>query len=108
MAISNVSSVHMPFLIVEGIQFSCGADLLLCGSRARGRFYLFDARFVACKSSMLICLLRGTMQFMIVFLILGLASNNLVECILARPRVGKNIVGCHNFVELKSLFKVLF
>ncbi len=57
MVVSNASFIHMPFLIVEGIRFNCGVDLFLCGSRARGRFSLFDAGFVACKSIMLVRLL---------------------------------------------------
>ncbi len=48
MVVFNVSSIHMPLLVVEGIQFIYGDDLLLCGSKTRGRFFLFDARFVAC------------------------------------------------------------
>jgi hypothetical protein len=57
MAISNVSSIHMPLLVVEGIEFNCGVDLILCGSKVGGRFSLFDVRFVVCKSNMLIHLL---------------------------------------------------
>jgi hypothetical protein len=87
MAIFNVLSVHMLLQVVEGIWFSCGDDLFLYVSRARKRFSFFNAGFVACKSSMLVCLLRGTMQSTIIFLVLGLASNNLVECVLAPPKV---------------------
>jgi hypothetical protein len=87
MVVSNASSIHMPLLVVEGTQFSCGVNLLLCGSEVRGRFFLFDVKFVACKSSMMVYLLQGTMQFMIVFLVLGLASSKLVEWVLGPPRV---------------------
>ncbi len=57
MVVSNVSSIHMPFWVVEGIRFNYGVNLLLCGSRIGGRFYLFDVRFVAYKSNMLVRLL---------------------------------------------------
>jgi hypothetical protein len=61
MVIFNASFVHMFFLVVEGIQLSYGADLFLCGLGAGGRFYLFNVRSMACKSIMLVCLLRRTM-----------------------------------------------
>jgi len=64
-----------------------------------------NAGFVVCKFNIMIHLLRGIMQSLIFFFIFDLASNNLVECILAPPRVGKNIVGCHNFNGLKSFSK---
>jgi hypothetical protein len=47
MVASNASFVHMPLLVVEGNQFNCGADLLLCGSRVGGRFSFFDARSIS-------------------------------------------------------------
>jgi len=43
--------------------------------------------FVVCKSNMLLRHLRGIVKFMIALNFLVLASNNLVECILAQPRV---------------------
>jgi hypothetical protein len=54
---SNVSFVHMPLLVFEGTQFSCGADLLLYGSRTKGRFSLLIVGFATCKSNMLFHLL---------------------------------------------------
>jgi hypothetical protein len=63
----------MPFLVVEGILFSCGANLPFCGSR-------------------------------------GLTSNNLVECVLAPPRVYlflpcKQPKNLENAVNLKTFLK---
>ncbi len=67
MAIYNVSSIHMPILVVENNWFNYGANLLLCGLGAHGRFSLFNVGSMACKSIMLVYLLWRTMQFMIVF-----------------------------------------
>ncbi len=33
---SKASSIHMPFLVIEGTRFSC-VDLLLCGSKVGGQ-----------------------------------------------------------------------
>jgi hypothetical protein len=73
----------MPLLIVEGIQFNCGVDLFFHGSKAWKSFSLFDVKFVACNFNMLLHFLQAIMQFMIIFFFLVLASNNLVECVLA-------------------------
>jgi hypothetical protein len=110
MIIFNVSSIHMPLLVVEGTQFNYGDDLFICGSRIGGRFSLFNVGSVAFKSSMQICFLWGTMSFMIVFLVLGLASNNLVECIMDPPRVyfflpRKQPKNVKSVVNLKTLLK---
>ncbi len=110
MVVFNVSSIHMPLLVVEGARFNCGVDFLFCGSGARGRFYLFDARFVAGKYNMLVCFLWGIMQFMIIFLVLGLTSSNLVECVLAPQRVYlflpyKQPKNPKNLVYVKTLLK---
>jgi hypothetical protein len=44
---SKASFVHMPLLVVEGIQLSC-FDLLFCGLGEGGQFFLFFAhgRFI--------------------------------------------------------------
>jgi hypothetical protein len=86
-ASSNASFVHIPLLVFGGIQFYCGADLLFCGSKVRGRFSLLVARFVVCKSNMMFYLLWGTIKFMIVYLFLIPTSNNFVEFVLFSPRV---------------------
>jgi hypothetical protein len=57
---SNASFVHIPLLIFGGIQFNCGVDLLICGSRVGEIFSLLAAGFVVCKSNMLLHLLQGT------------------------------------------------
>jgi hypothetical protein len=57
----------MLLLIIEGIQLNYGANLFFCGSKAWGSFYLFDARSIACKLSMLFRFLQVFMQFMIFF-----------------------------------------
>jgi hypothetical protein len=62
--ISKASFVHMPLLVVEGIQFNCDVDLLLCGSRANNKFSLF----VIYKSNMLLHHLHGIVKFMIIIL----------------------------------------
>ncbi len=87
---SKVSSIHMPLLVIEGIQFNC-VDLLLCGSGVGGIFFLFATRgklflFAICKPNMFYCL-QGIVKFMIALNFLVLASNNLVEYVLAQPKV---------------------
>jgi hypothetical protein len=56
----------MPLLHFEGIQFSCGANILFYGSRARGKFSLLVTWFATCKSNMLFRLLWRIIKFMIV------------------------------------------
>jgi hypothetical protein len=52
------------------------------------RFSLLAIGFAACKSNMLFrLLLKKIVKFMIVYLFLVLAFSNLVECIIAPPRV---------------------
>jgi len=94
---SKASSIHMPFLVVEGIQFNC-VDLLLCGSRVSGQIFLFAARgklslFVVCKSNMLFRHLQRIVKFMITLNFLVLALSNLVECVLTQPRVSPFFFG---------------
>jgi len=62
--ISKALFVHIPLLVVEGTQFNCDADLLLCGSGANNKFSLF----VIYKSNMLLHHLHGTIKFMIIIL----------------------------------------
>ncbi len=71
---SKASFVHMPLLVVEGIQFSC-VDILLCGSRVVGQFFnlLQEVDYP--------CLLFA-----------NLTCNNLVECFLAQPRVSFSLL----------------
>ncbi len=68
---SNISFVHMPLLVFEGIRFSCVANLLFRGLRVGGRFSLLIARFVSCKSNMLLHHLQRTIEFMIACLFMG-------------------------------------
>jgi hypothetical protein len=77
----------MPLLVFENIWFSYGANLLFYGSRVRGRFSLSVVRSITCKFNMLFRLLWRSIKFMIVYFFQVLTSNNLVECILAPPRV---------------------
>jgi hypothetical protein len=88
---SKASSVHMLLMVVKGTRFSC-VDLLVCGSRVGGQFSLFVAGgrlslFVVYKSNMLLRHLWWSIKFMIALNFLVLASNNLVECVLAQPKV---------------------
>ncbi len=88
---SKASIVHMPILVVEGIQFN-SVDLLLCGLGTCGQFYLFTragklSLFVICKSNMLLHRLWEIVKFMIALNFLVLVSNNFVECILVQPKV---------------------
>jgi hypothetical protein len=80
---SNISSIHMPLLDFKSTWFSYGADFLLCGLGVGGRFSLLNVGSTACKSNMLLHLLWKIIKFMIVYFLLVLAFNNLVECILA-------------------------
>jgi len=86
-ASSSTSFVHIPLLIFGSTWFNYGVDLLLCGSRVRGRFSLLIAKSTTCKSNMLLHLLQGTINFTIVYLFLVPASSNLVECVLAPTMV---------------------
>jgi hypothetical protein len=83
----NVLFVHMVLLVIKGIKFSYGVNLLFCGLGVGGSFSLLVIRFVVHKSNMLLCLLRGTVKFVIAYLFLVLFFNNLVECVLAPPWV---------------------
>ncbi len=88
---SKVSSIHIPLLVVEGTQFG-HVDLLLCGLGVGGQFSLFVvggklSLFVVCKSSMLFCCLQRIVKFMITLNFFVLTSNNLVDYVLAQPRV---------------------
>jgi len=91
----NVLFVHMVFLVIKGTKFSYGVNLLFCGLGVGGIFSLLVMRFVVYKSSMLLCLLRGIVKFVIVYLFLVLSFNNLMECVLAPPRA------CH-FIPYKQ------
>ncbi len=51
---SNVSFVHVPLLVFEGIRFNCGANFLLRGLRVGGRFSLLIIGFASCKYNMLL------------------------------------------------------
>ncbi len=86
-ASSSISLVHIPLLIFGGTRFNYGVDLLLCGSRVRARFSLLVAMFNTCKSNMLLHLLQGIIKFMITYLFLIPAINNLVECVLVPTMV---------------------
>ncbi len=84
----NASSVHIPLLVFGGIQFNCGVDFLLCGSRVGGRFSLLIVRSACCLQIQHAALsLIRDYKFMIVYLFPVPTSNNLVECVLAPPRV---------------------
>jgi hypothetical protein len=83
----NVLFVHMVLLVIKGTKLSYGVNLLFCGLGVGGRFSLLVIRFVVYKSNMLFCLLRGIIKFVIAYLFLVLSFNNLVECVLAPPRV---------------------
>jgi hypothetical protein len=85
--VSNVLFVHMVLLVIEGIQFSYGVNLLFCGLGVGGRFSLLVIRFDVYKSNMLLCLLRGIVKFVIAYLFLVLSFNNLVKCVLTPPKV---------------------
>jgi hypothetical protein len=63
---SNISFVHMLLLVFEGTQFNSGVDLLLCGSRAKGRFSLLAIGSTTYKPNMLFHFLWWTIKFMIV------------------------------------------
>jgi hypothetical protein len=52
--VSNVSFVHMLLLVFKGTRFNCGADILLCGSRAQGRFSLLAIESTTYKLNMLL------------------------------------------------------
>ncbi len=96
-------------VILKALWFSCGVHLLH-GSGAKGRFSLFNVGFMPYKSIMLVCFLRWTMQFTIVFLILGIASNNSKKCILAPPRVYPSLPckqpkNPKSVINLKTLLK---
>jgi hypothetical protein len=77
----------MVLLVIEGTQFNYGVNLLLCGLGVRGKFSLLVIRFVVYKSSMLLHLLRWIVKFVFAYFFLVLFFNNLVECVLAPPRV---------------------
>jgi hypothetical protein len=81
-ASSSISFVEIPRLIFRSTQLNYGVDILFCGSRVKGRFFLLVARSTICKSNMSLCLLWGTIKFMIVYLFLILAFSILVECVL--------------------------
>jgi hypothetical protein len=83
----NVLFVHMVLLVIKSTKFSYGVNLLFCGLGVGGSFSLLVIRFVVYKSNMLLCLLRRTVKFVIAYLFLVLSFNNLVECVLASPRV---------------------
>jgi len=92
---SKASFIHMPLLVIEGTRFSC-VDLLLCGSRVGGQFFLFATRgrlflFDVCKPNMMLYCLRRIVKFMITLNFLVLASSNFVECVLAQPRVSLSL-----------------
>jgi hypothetical protein len=73
---SNGSFIHMPFLLVMGIQFIYGGFLLICDSWIRGRFCLS----ITCSSNMPLRHLRSTFKFMIVDVFKVPTSRNLMEC----------------------------
>jgi hypothetical protein len=77
----------MPLLVFENTRFNYGVNILLCESRIGGRFSLLVVGSPTCKSNMLFHLLRGTIKFMIAYFFQVPASNNLVECVLAPPRI---------------------
>ncbi len=83
----NAWFIHIPLKKIGGIQFSFGVDILFCGWKVGGRFSLLVPMSTACKSNILFRFLRGTIKFMITYIFLDPASNNLVECILAPPRL---------------------
>jgi hypothetical protein len=84
----NVSSLHRPRIVIECIQFNYVDDLLFYGLRMGERFSLLIIGFIAYKSNMSFCLLlKRIVKFMIVYLFMVLAFSNLVECIIASPRV---------------------
>ncbi len=74
---SNCSFIHMPFLLVVGIQFIYGGFFLIYDSWIRGRISLS----ITCWSSMPLPHLRSTFKFMIVDVFKIPTSRNSMECI---------------------------
>ncbi len=106
---SKASYVHMSLLVVKGTRFKC-VDLLFCGSGIGGQFSLFAtggrvSLFVVYKSKVLLHRLRWIIKFMIALSFLVLASNNLMECILAQPRVSLSFF-CKQPKNPKSLISL--
>ncbi len=42
--IYSISFVHMPFLVFGGTRFSCGVDILFCGSKVKGSIFLISCK----------------------------------------------------------------